>query len=51
MPTLRRDRRHTRRQEAVARQEAYDKLSLDEKIKLARKRGGTRELSKLLAKK
>ena len=40
-----------KRDEAMARQADYDAMSLDAKIALATKRGGKKELAKLLAKK
>lgn len=45
-------RREARRQEAKERQEKYDSLSLDQKIALVKKRGGSKkELARLMAKK
>lgn len=42
-------RRQKRQNEAAERQEKYNSLSVEEKIKLAKKRGGKKELARLRA--
>lgn len=43
--------KEVKREEAKARQEAYDKLTLDQKIERAKAEGGKKVLAKLEAKK
>ena len=46
---MKKNRKHERQEQAIERQSKYDKLSLDERLKLAQSRRGnsTKEIDKL----